>query len=99
MTEEVLTQPAALQGIEFEGSEFAALLNKEFKPKSDDAKSAVEQAVLTLAQQALSQTQLIGTDVIMSIESMIAELDKRMSAQLNAILHHADFQQIESAWR
>ena len=99
MTEEVLTQPAALQGIEFEGSEFATLLNKEFKPKSDDAKSAVEQAVLTLAQQALSQTQLIGTDVIMSIEAMISELDKRMSAQLNAILHHADFQQIESAWR
>ena len=30
---------------------------KEFKPKTDDAKTAVEQAVRTLAQQALAQTQ------------------------------------------
>ena len=35
----------------------------------------------------------------MSIEAMIAELDKRMSTQINAILHHEDFQKLESAWR
>jgi type VI secretion system protein ImpC len=93
------TQPSALQGIEFQGGEFAALLNREFKPKSDDAKSAVEQAVLTLAQQALVNTTLISSDVMTSIEAMIAELDRRMSTQVNAILHHPDFQQVESAWR
>ncbi len=93
------TQASALQGVTYEGSEFATLLNKEFKPKSDEAKSAVEQAVLTLAQQALARTQLIGADVLVSIEAMIAEIDRKMSEQLNAILHHADFQQIESAWR
>ena len=99
MAEETLVQSSALSGIEYEGGEFASLLNREFKPKTDDAKTAVEAAVLTLAQQALSQTQLIGSDVIMSIEAMIAELDKKLSQQVNAILHHADFQQIESAWR
>lgn len=97
---ETTTQAAeALQGVQFEGNDFSALLNKEFKPKSDEAKSAVEQAVLTLAQQALSSTNLIGSDVIVSIEAMIAELDKKLSQQVNAILHHADFQQLESAWR
>ena len=90
---------SALQGVTYQGNEFASLLNKEFKPKSDDAKSAVEQAVLTLAQQALSNTKLIGTDVVMSIEAMIAELDKRMSQQINAILHNEEFQKLESAWR
>jgi type VI secretion system protein ImpC len=94
-----VTQPSALQGIEFQGGEFAALLNREFKPKSDDAKSAVEQAVLTLAQQALVNTTLISGDVMVSIESMIAEIDKRLSGQVNAILHHPDFQQLESGWR
>jgi type VI secretion system protein ImpC len=34
-----------------------------------------------------------------SIEAMIAEIDKRLSSQVNAILHHADFQQLESGWR
>lgn len=95
----IVTQPSALQGIEFQGGEFATLLNREFKPKSEDAKTAVEQAVLTLAQQALVNTALISSDVMISIESMIAEIDKRLSTQVNAILHHPDFQQVESAWR
>lgn len=90
---------AALQGVTFEGNEFASLLNKEFKPKSDEARSAVEQAVLTLAQQALSRAQLIGADVLVSIEAMIAELDRKLSEQVNAILHKPEFQQLESAWR
>jgi type VI secretion system protein ImpC len=90
---------SALQGVEYQGGDFASLLNKEFKPKSDEAKSAVESAILTLAQQALAQTQLIGTDVVNSIEAMIAELDKKLSDQVNMILHHDDFQKLESAWR
>jgi len=89
----------ALQGVTYEGSDLAALLNKEFKPKSDEAKSAVETAVLTLAQQALANTKLIGSDVVVSIEAMIAAIDQKLSEQVNAILHHADFQQLESAWR
>lgn len=94
------TNPAAaLQGLTFEGNEFASLLNKEFKPKSDEAKSAVEQAVLTLAQQALVNANVIGSDVLLSIEAMISELDRKLSEQVNTIMHHEDFQKLESAWR
>ena len=96
---EAQAQSAALQGVQYEGGDFAALLNKEFKPQNDNAKSAVEEAVLTLAQQALSQTKLISSDVIGSIEAMIAALDAKMSEQVNKILHHPEFQQLESAWR
>jgi len=96
---EAQAQSAALQGVEYQGGDFASLLNKEFKPQNEGAKSAVEQAVLTLAQQALSQTKLISSDVIGSIEAMIAALDAKLSEQVNAILHHAEFQQLESAWR
>lgn len=96
---ETQTQAAPLAGIEYQGSDFASLLDREFKPKSDDVRSEVEQAVQTLAQQALSQTQLIGSDVIRSIEAMIAELDHKLSEQVNLILHQAEFQKLESAWR
>ena len=99
MADATQSSASALQGVTFQGGEFASLLNKEFKPKSDEAKSAVEQAVLTLAQQALSQTKLIGSDVLASIEAMISEIDKKLSEQVNTILHHADFQKLESAWR
>jgi type VI secretion system protein ImpC len=90
---------SSLASVSLEGSDLASLLQKEFKPKSDEAKSAVEQAVQTLAQQALAQTQLIGKDTLKTIESMIAALDQKLSEQINLILHHADFQKLEGAWR
>ena len=40
-------------------SDFSALLLREFKPKTDRAREAVESAVKTLAEQALEQTALI----------------------------------------
>ncbi len=82
-----------------EGGEFAALLRKEFKPKSDKAQEAVETAVRTLAEQALSQTALVSDDVLKTIESMIAAIDRKLTEQLNKIIHHEDFQALESAWR
>ena len=90
---------SALASATLEGSDLASLLQKEFKPKTDEAKSAVEMAIQTLAQQALSQTKLIGNDVIKSIEAMIAAIDKKLSDQINLIMHHEDFQKLEGAWR
>ncbi len=33
------------------------------------------------------------------VDMMIAEVDKRMSGQINAIMHHPEVQKLESAWR
>lgn len=86
-------------GVTMEGNDFASLLNKEFKPKSDEARSQVEAAVATLASQALANVKLISSDTVASIEAMVAALDKKLSEQINLILHHEDFQKLESAWR
>ncbi len=91
--------PSALEGLSFEGSELASLLQREFKPKTEEVRSAVEQAVQTLAQQALAQTSLVGSDVVKSIEAMVAALDAKLTAQINLILHHPEFQKLEGAWR
>src|SRR6187455_256599 len=96
---EMEKQGSALAGVTLEDNDFASLLKKEFKPKTDEAKSAVEQAVQTLAQQALANTALRSTDAVRTIEAMIAALDKRLTDQVNKIIHHEDFQKLESAWR
>ena len=82
-----------------ESSEFSNLLNKEFKPKTEQARDAVTQAVQTLAQQALASTSIISSDAYQSVEAIIAELDRKLSEQINQIIHHAEFQQLEGAWR
>jgi type VI secretion system protein ImpC len=82
-----------------EVSEFEALLTKEFKAREPQKQTAVQNAVRTLAQQALASTQLISTDVIKTISAMIAELDRKLSEQTNAIMHHEDFKALEGTWR
>jgi type VI secretion system protein ImpC len=95
---ETLTQggPAPAQ---IEASDFSSLLQKEFKPKTTVAKEAVATAVQTLAEHALANTTLIGSDSLRTIEAIIAALDVKLTEQINKILHHPDYQKLESAWR
>ena len=90
---------SAVSSVQFEGNPLGDLLNKEFKPKTSNAKSAIESAVQTLAEQALATTKLISDDSVKTIEAIIAQIDAKLSEQINQIIHHADFQQLESAWR
>jgi type VI secretion system protein ImpC len=78
---------------------FATLLAKEFKPKTDRARAEVESGVRTLAEQALRETTVISDDVIGTIKALIAEIDSKLSEQVNLIMHNERFQQLESAWR
>ncbi len=82
-----------------EADEFAGLLQKEFKPKSERSREAVETAVQTLAEQLLKETAVISSDVIGTIQALIAEIDQKLTDQVNKIIHHQDFQQMEGAWR
>ena len=99
MAEEQKAQQAAAGAVAEESSDFTSLLNKEFRPKSDRAKEEIEHAVGTLAEYALKDTALLTDDAVSSIESIIAAIDAKLTEQLNQIMHHPDFQQLESAWR
>ena len=51
---------------------FDALLTKEFKARDVQKQSAVQSAVRTLAEQALSATKLVSTDALKTISAFIA---------------------------
>ena len=87
--------PAAAQPV----SEFESLLNKEFRPQTDNAREDIDRAVGTLAQIALKDAKVVSGDALATIQGMIAEIDRRLTAQINHVLHHPDYQKLESAWR
>jgi type VI secretion system protein ImpC len=102
MAEEKLAAGAAGQTVELD--EFEALLTKDFKPRTDEARKEVEGAVRTLAVQALVQSAVKGEralpgQALNAIRQMIAEIDGLLTSQINEILHHPKFQQLEGAWR
>ena len=82
-----------------ESSEFGSLLSKEFRPKTDRAAEEIESAVQTLAGYVLQNTNLISADAVASIEALVSQIDQKLTDQINLIMHHEDFQALESAWR
>ncbi len=92
-------QPSSATPATADAADFTALLNKEFKPQTERARSEVESAVRTLAEQALAGTTLMSSDTVGNIQAIIGELDRKLSEQVNEIIHHPSFQELESAWR
>lgn len=96
-TAQTIKEQAALAVAEH--NDFHSLLSREFKVKTDETRTAVEGAVKTLAEQALANTVTISEDAYKSIAAIIAEIDRKLTEQINLILHHREFQSLESAWR
>ncbi len=99
MADSTTEQEAQSEAASLEVSELDSLLQKEFKPKSDRAEEAVKNAVKTLAEQVLADTATISDDAVNSINAIVAEIDHKLTEQVNLILHHEDFQQLEGSWR
>ena len=70
------------------------------KVKPGDESYTIAKRGLEAFIRQLARPELAGTRVHQSVVNhMIAELDTRMSAQIDEILHHPELQKLESAWR
>ena len=90
MSDLQLQQPLQQATDILSSDDFNALLKKQFRPKTDQAKESVENAVKILAQQALQTTVSISSDAYHTIQALIAEIDEKLSQQINQIIHHED---------
>lgn len=55
--------------------------------------------IAALVEEVLAGTVTLSRDLAASIDARVAELDRLLSDQLNAIMHHPDFQRLEASWR
>ncbi|MEP9379118.1 type VI secretion system contractile sheath large subunit [Aquabacter sp. CN5-332] len=53
----------------------------------------------TLTKEALSGTITYSKNFAQTINNAINAIDAKMSTQLNAVMHHPDFQKLEGTWR
>ena len=74
-------------------------LEKEFRPKSEEAKSAITNAVHVLAEKALENTALVSEHVLDTISAILAAIDAKLTEQINLVLHAPEFQELEATWR
>ncbi len=72
----------------------------EGKMARDPAQTAyAKDLVSEFASQVLDEGMTVSSDTVTSIKSRMAQIDELLSQQLNEILHSAEFQSIEAAWR
>ncbi|MBV6858279.1 type VI secretion system contractile sheath large subunit [Xanthomonas campestris pv. zingibericola] len=90
---------ADAQPLTRQSDDFAALLTREFRPRSERAGEEVRLAVRTLAEQVLERSDIISDDLAQTINAYVAEIDRKITEQLNLILHAPQFQALEGAWR
>jgi type VI secretion system protein ImpC len=66
---------------------------------ADEGYSLTKKGVETLIAQLVEPGRKIDKVTNTVIDGLIAEIDDKLSRQLDQILHHPDFQKLESGWR
>ena len=69
------------------------------RPDADQVRRRHAGYYRALAEQALASTQLITKDAVSTIEAIVAEIDRKLSEQINLIIHNEDFKALEGTWR
>ena len=93
------TQGVVQEGALAELDQFSEMLRQSIKPRTAEASREVDNAISALVSEVLGDQELITEDALDTLQKVIDSLDEKLSAQMNAILHHEEFQKLESTWR
>jgi len=77
----------------------AQMVDTGIKPRGDDARERAEDLVRNFVAELLDPGTVVAKGVTRTLNARIAAIDEMLSKQVNAILHHPDFQKLEASWR
>src|SRR6266576_2195428 len=101
MTTDLQTQTAG-NGAAAQVQEAPGLLDQVIaatRPQSDKEVDRAKDYFRQFLDHAVKPGQVVSKDVETNIKFWIGELDKKLSGQLNEVMHHPDFQKLEATWR
>ncbi len=67
--------------------------------RSEAEHGRTKDVIAELVREVLKGEVVISDNLAVTLDARIAELDRLISAQLSEVMHHPDFQQLESSWR
>ena len=76
-----------------------SIINDSNMVREESQKSWAKEIISEFAKEVMDGQIKVSKDTEAMINARIAELDRLISAQLNEIMHHDDFQKLESSWR
>src|SRR5438552_6209711 len=69
------------------------------KPIDDKERERNKDYVGEFLKHVVQPGQVVKKDVEANIKYWISEIDRKLSSQLNEVMHHPDFQRLEGTWR
>lgn len=69
------------------------------RPQTDKEAERAKDFFGQFLSQVVKPGQVVSKDVETNVKFWVAEIDKKLSAQLNEVMHNPDFQRLESTWR
>lgn len=92
-------QEAQVQTQEQESSLLDQILTEGRMARDDYQKAQAKDMISEFVSQVMSGELSMSKNMDMAINTRIAEIDRLLSAQLNEIMHHEEFQKLEGSWR
>ena len=75
------------------------ILDKGMRARDDQSRDFGRDLIKEFVEQLLGPDMVVQKDTERTINARIAQIDEALSDQLNEIMHHPDFQQLEGSWR
>lgn len=72
---------------------------KATRPQDDAEADRVKDYFKQFLDRVVQPGQVVSKDVEKNIKHWISQIDQRLSAQLNEVIHHPDYQKLEGTWR
>ena len=94
------TETAAEGAVTIEaGGLLDTIISKGKMAREASQRGHAKTLIAEFAAQVIDEGMQLGNDLVATLNQRIAQIDSLLSSQLNAILHHAEFQKLEASWR
>lgn len=75
------------------------IIQKGLRPQDDEERGRAVSQIEEFIRSSMAPDATVSKDTVKTINTWIALLDEKLSAQMNEVLHNEDFQRLEASWR
>jgi type VI secretion system protein ImpC len=91
-------QEAGVAAIAGEGSLLDQIVAHSRVARSDSEREHAKDIISELVREVMQGTVVVSDNLSVTLDARVAELDRLISEQLSEVIHHPDFQRLESSW-
>jgi type VI secretion system protein ImpC len=87
------------QGDVLEAGLLDQIVDQSKVARSDSERTRARDIIAELVREVMQGTVVVSDNLSVTLDARVAELDRLISEQLSEVMHHPEFQKLESSWR